>query len=180
MIDREEMTIAPNGEPIERQPKWRRDFPIDWPQDHYVARRDFTKFMVLTSFAFLAGQAWIAFQNLLRQRRGAPPLRRIASIGQLPVGGSMAFNYPGEHDTCLLVRTGEDSYVAFDQRCTHLSCAVIPEPERGRFLCPCHNGWFDIETGKPLAGPPRRPLARIKLEIINDEIFAAGVELTTI
>ncbi|MBK9316565.1 MAG: Rieske 2Fe-2S domain-containing protein [Acidobacteria bacterium] len=180
MTDREEMTIAPNGEPMELQPKWRRDFPVDWPQDHYVARRDFTKFMVLTSFAFLAGQAWIVLQNLLRQRRGVPPLRRIAGIGQLPVGGSLAFNYPGEHDTCLLVRIGDDSYVAFDQRCTHLSCAVIPEPERGRFLCPCHNGWFDIETGKPLAGPPRRPLARIRLEIVNDEIYAAGVELSTI
>src|SRR5579875_3286117 len=31
-------------------PAWRQDFPIDWPQDHYVARRDFTKFLVLTAF----------------------------------------------------------------------------------------------------------------------------------
>ena len=34
------------------QPAWRRDFPIDVPQEQYVARRDFTRFMMLTSAAF--------------------------------------------------------------------------------------------------------------------------------
>jgi hypothetical protein len=47
--DAEQVTIAPDGRPMEEQPAWRRDFPIDWPQDHYVERRDFMKFMVLTS-----------------------------------------------------------------------------------------------------------------------------------
>ncbi len=180
MTEREQITIPPDGRPLAEQPKWRRDFPIDWPQDHYVARRDFTKFMVLTSFAFVFGQFWIVVQNFLRERRGQLPLRQIATVHQLAVGQSLAFNYPAEHDTCLLVRTGEQSFVAFDQRCTHLSCAVVPEPEKKRFFCPCHNGSFDLETGSPLAGPPRRPLARIKLEIVNDEIYAAGVELSTV
>ena len=180
MTEREQITIPPDGRPLAEQPKWRRDFPIDWPQDHYVARRDFTKFMVLTSFAFVFGQFWIVVQNFLRERRGQLPLRQIATVHQLAVGQSLAFNYPAEHDTCLLVRTGEQSFVAFDQRCTHLSCAVVPEPEKKRFFCPCHNGSFDLETGSPLAGPPRRPLARIKLEIVNDKIYAAGVELSTV
>jgi Rieske Fe-S protein len=180
MTNREQITIPPDGRPTAEQPQWRRDFPIDWPEDHYVARRDFTKFMVLTSFAFVAGQTWIAAQNFLRGRRGQPPLRRIATTAQLAVGQSLAFTYPAEHDICLLVRTGENSYVAFDQRCTHLSCAVVPEANKKRFFCPCHNGSFDLETGKPLAGPPRRPLARIRLEIVNDAIYAAGVELSTV
>lgn len=130
MTEREQITIPPDGRPLAEQPKWRRDFPIDWPQDHYVARRDFTKFMVLTSFAFVFGQFWIVVQNFLRERRGQLPLRQIATVHQLAVGQSLAFNYPAEHDTCLLVRTGEQSFVAFDQRCTHLSCAVVPEPEK--------------------------------------------------
>jgi Rieske Fe-S protein len=180
LTNREQITIEPDGRPPEEQPKWRQDFPIDWPQDHYVARRDFTKFMVLTSFAFVAGQVWIVAQNFFRQRRGQPPMLQIATINQLAVGQSLAFTYPAEHDTCLLVRTGENSFVAFDQRCTHLSCAVVPEPDKKRFLCPCHNGSFDLENGKPLAGPPRRPLARIKLEIVNDAIYAAGVEVSTV
>lgn len=178
--NREQITIPPDGRPLDEQPKWRRDFPIDWPEDHYVARRDFTKFMVLTSFAFVVGQVWIVVQNFLRQRRGQPPMMKIAAHDQLAVGQSLVFNYPAHHDTCILVRTGENRFVAFDQKCTHLSCAVVAEPDKKRFLCPCHNGSFDLETGKPLAGPPRRPLPRINLEIINGVIYATGVELSTV
>jgi Rieske Fe-S protein len=178
--DREQITIPPDGRPIEEQPKWRQDFQIDWPQDHYVARRDFTKFMVLTSFAFVVGQFWVVAQNFMRQRRGHPPIRRIAGLSDLTIGQSLVFAYPEDRDKCLLVRTGENNFVAFGQECTHLACAVVPEPEKKRFLCPCHNGSFDLETGRPLAGPPRRPLPRIKLEIINNEIYAAGVEIRTV
>lgn len=49
----------PDGRSADEQPAWRDDFPIDWPEDHYVARRDYTKFMVLTSLAFAVGQLWI-------------------------------------------------------------------------------------------------------------------------
>ena len=102
--------------------------------------------------------------------------RQIAQLDQLAIGQSLTFDYPAQHDSCILVRTGENNFVAFSQKCTHLSCAVVPEPEKKRFLCPCHNGSFDLETGKPLAGPPRRPLPRIRLEIVNGAIYAVGVE----
>lgn len=180
MTEREQITIPPDGRPLEEQPKWRRDFPIDWPQDHYVARRDFTKFMVLTSFAFVVGQFWIVAQNFLRQRRGRPPLRRVVGLNELAIGQSLVFAYPKPEDKCVLVRTGEDRFVAFSQECTHLTCAVVPEPEKMRFFCPCHNGAFDLETGRPIAGPPRRPLPRVKLEIINGAIYATGVEFRAV
>ena len=68
--DHDRLTVAPDGRPEADQPRWRQDFPIDWPQDEYIARRDFTKFMVLTSFAFAVGQLWILAQNyLLRSRK---------------------------------------------------------------------------------------------------------------
>lgn len=177
---REQMTIPPDGKPLPDQPRWRRDFPIDWPEDQYVARRDFTKFLVLTSLAFVVGQFWIAWQNFLRRRQGRLPVAAIMPVNDLPVGGTRAFSYPGQHDPCLLVRTGEDRFLAFDQRCTHLACAVVPEVDRGRFYCPCHNGSFDLETGRPLQGPPRRPLPRITLEIRNGVIYATGVEASTV
>ena len=180
MTEREQITIPPDGRPLPEQPKWRRDFPIDWPQDHYVARRDFTKFMVLTSFAFVFGQFWIVVQNFLRERRGQLPMRQIAQVSDVPVGRSVLFNYPEAHDSCILVRTGENSFVAFSQKCTHLSCAVVPQPENKRFFCPCHEGAFDLESGRPIAGPPRRPLPRISLAVRNSAIYATGVEASTI
>ena len=47
--------------------------------------------------------------------------------------------------------------VAFSQQCTHLSCAVVPQPEQNRLFCPCHEGAFDLQSGRPIAGPPNRP-----------------------
>ncbi|MEZ4406025.1 MAG: hypothetical protein R3A52_06070 [Polyangiales bacterium] len=71
--DPDELSVAPDGRPRAQQPRWRKDFPIDWAQDQFVARRDFARFLVLTSGAFVAGQGWIAAQELVRRRRASPP-----------------------------------------------------------------------------------------------------------
>ncbi|MEP6767911.1 MAG: Rieske (2Fe-2S) protein [Acidobacteriota bacterium] len=173
----DQLSVPPDGRPYHDQPQWRNDFPIDWPQDELVSRRDFTKFLVLTSFAFVVGQAWIAAQNFLRRRRGRPPVRRIAALNAVPVGGALTFAYPEPHDACLLVRTAEDRFVAYSQKCTHLSCAVTPRPQENCLHCPCHNGFFDLATGTPTAGPPRRPLPRITLRIQDGSLYATGIEV---
>lgn len=178
--DLEDVTVAPDQRPMEAQPRWRRDFAIDWPEDHYVARRDFVKFLVLTSGAFVAGQAWIAAQSLVRARRPPPGRKRIAALSELPPGSAMVFAYPDRHDPCLLIRTRAGELLAYDQRCTHLSCAVVPRLDEGILHCPCHEGIFDLATGKNLAGPPPRPLPKIELEVAGDEIFAVGVVERTV
>jgi nitrite reductase/ring-hydroxylating ferredoxin subunit len=179
LIDREQITIAPDFAPAGVQPAWRQDFPIDWPQDLYVERRDFMKFMVLTSAAFTVGQLWIGVQNWWRRRGSEALILRVASIDDLAVGGAVVFNYPNEHEPCLLVRLTTSEFVAFSQKCTHLSCAVVPRPAEGSFYCPCHEGRFDLRTGVPTAGPPRRPLTRILLEMRGRDIFAVGIEERT-
>jgi Rieske Fe-S protein len=80
----------------------------------------------------------------------------------------------------VLVRLSEGELVAYSQKCTHLSCAVIPEPDQGGLRCPCHEGFFDLRSGSPTAGPPRRPLPRITLEIRGREIYATGIEVRTV
>ena len=177
--DHDRLTVPPDGRPEADQPRWRQDFPIDWPQDEYIARREFTKFMVLTSFAFAVGQLWILAQNYFRRSRRALPAREIAAVDEIPVGSSRIFNYPGEHEPALLVRLDESRFVAYDQRCTHLVCPVIPQIEAGRFHCPCHEGSFDLVSGRPLVGPPRRPLKRVRLEIRAGRVFATGIEERT-
>jgi nitrite reductase/ring-hydroxylating ferredoxin subunit len=178
--EREIHTLAPDGTPPERQPVWRRDFPIDWPQDHYVARRDFTKFMVLTSLAFAVGQFWIGAKNYLRKSRGKPPIVKVASLAALPVGGMVFFKYPEAHDGCVLIRTGVSTLLAYSRKCTHLACAVVPRPEHNEIHCPCHEGYFELSTGRPTAGPPQRPLPRITLEVRGGSVYAVGVEARTI
>jgi nitrite reductase/ring-hydroxylating ferredoxin subunit len=173
----DQLSVPPDGRPYHDQPQWRNDFPIDWPQDELVARRDFAKFLVLTSLAFVAGQIWIAFENWTRRRQGRHPVRRITNVEAVPVGGAVTFAYPQPEDACILVRTAEDRFVAYSQKCTHLSCAVTPQPRENCLHCPCHNGFFDLATGVPTAGPPRRPLPRIALEIRDGSLYATGIEL---
>src|SRR5262245_719448 len=179
LLDREQVTIPPDFRPLDAQPAWRQDFPIDWPQDLYVERRDFMKFMVLTSGAFVIGQLWIALENWYRHHSGQLPMQRIATADDIAVGSAVDFTYPTEHDPCVLVRLTEREFVAFGQKCTHLSCAVVPRPDEGSFYCPCHEGRFDLRTGVPIAGPPRRPLTRVLLEMHGRDIYAVGIEERT-
>jgi Rieske Fe-S protein len=176
----EQITMAPDWRPMESQPAWRTDFPVDWPQDHYVERRDFMKFMVLTSLAFTVGQFWIAAKDWWRSRQGAPPGVRLARLDDVPIGETRTFAYPTEHDPCVLVRTAERTLVAYSQRCTHLSCVVLPQVAEGRIRCPCHEGLFDLASGRPIAGPPRRPLSLVALDIRDGQIFATGVDERTV
>ena len=180
MPERDQITLPPDGRPPSEQPAWRKDFPVDWPQDQYVARRDFSKFMVLTSFAFVVGQMWIGVQNWFRRRRGTPSIVKVADLAAVPVGGALVFNYPGPHDPCLLIRPKEGSLLAYSQACTHLSCAVVPRVGQGSIHCPCHEGYFDLPTGRPISGPPQRPLTRIVVEVRQDGIYATGVERRTV
>lgn len=167
---------TPDGRPLEEQPRWRRDFAIDWAESDYASRRDLVKYIVLTSIAFVAGQAWIVGKILRGKGSSASPRSSIATVEELPVGGAKTFAYPEGSTPRLLVRTGPESFVAYDQQCTHLQCPVVPAFEHGKIHCPCHNGWFDLQTGAPLAGPPRRRLPRVLLEVSNNTVYATGVE----
>lgn len=168
-------TVPPNRSPEAEQPRWRRDFPIDWGEDDYVSRRDLIKYVVLTSGAFAVGQLWLVYKSLFGPRPSAGGSVAIASVEELPVGGAKTFTYPEGSTPRLLVRTAKDEFVAYDQQCTHLQCPVLPLVEQGKLHCPCHNGWFDLRTGNPLAGPPRRPLPRVRLRVLDDTVYATGL-----
>lgn len=178
--DTEQVTIAPDWRPMEEQPAWRTEFPVDLPEDQYVERREFMKFLVLTSLALTAGQFWIGLRHWWQGLSGGPPPQKVASLSDIPVGGVLTFDYPEASDACVLIRTGETAFVAYGQKCTHLSCPVQPDVERGVIHCPCHNGWFDLQSGRPLAGPPRRPLPLVKIELRGGDIFVSGVDERTV
>ncbi len=158
----------------EREPLWRDEFSIYTADERYVSRRQFTKFLVLTSLGMFAGNVWI----LVRSAFSKPvvyPQTTICRAGSLPVGGVWLFRYPTERDPCILVRPDEDTYVAYGQKCTHLSCAVFYSRENNRLECPCHEGYFSVRTGDVLQGPPPRPLPRVLLERRGEDIVAVGI-----
>jgi Rieske Fe-S protein len=158
------------------EPLWREEVSIFAGDERYVGRRQFAKFLVLTSLGMFVGNLWILAKTLVRRPGQRWPELPVARLSALPVGGAKLFSYPTANDPCLLVRYREDAWAAYAQRCTHLSCPVVWAPREGKLACPCHHGWFAVEDGRVLQGPPPRPLPRILLERRGDLLVAVGVD----
>jgi len=156
---------------------WKQDFPVPSGEDSYVTRREFTKFLGLTSLAFFVGTCATLGRKLVKRIRGEKPDGvAIAGLTELPIGGYKLFRYPTENDPCILLRLSEEQFVAFDQRCTHLSCPVIFQATTKQLVCPCHEGFFSAEDGRVLAGPPKRALARLSVVTQNAQVWVRGGE----
>ncbi len=78
---------------------------------------------MLTSFGMFVGNIWILIRSIF-YKTPAYPQQAVAQIGEIPIGGVKLFGYPTEEDHCIMIRTAEDEYVSYSQKCTHLSCAV--------------------------------------------------------
>src|SRR3954447_8690505 len=156
-------------------PLWRDEFSVHTVDERYVNRRQFTKFLTLTSFGMLAGNLWILARSAFH-RAPAYPRLAVASVDELAVGGVKIFAYPSADDPCILVRTAAESFVAYSQKCTHLSCAVYYEKEQNRLECPCHQGFFSVTDGAVLQGPPQRALPRVALEMKDGQLLAVRME----
>jgi Rieske Fe-S protein len=157
------------------EPLWKEEVSYRAADEETVGRRQFVKFTLLTSLAMFAGNLWILLRSWLR-RETRTREQRIAHAGELAVGEVKLFRYPGPEDPCLLVRVEPDVWVAYGQKCTHLSCAVFYSRAADRIECPCHNGIFSVRTGEVLQGPPPRPLPRIRLARRSDAIVAIGID----
>ena len=155
--------------------KWRDDFPVEWEGDNYVSRREMVKFLTLGSL-FLAVANWFTAFASKFIRRGSQKRQLLAASEDLKRNGSVLFRYPTAKDPCIAVRTAEGKLVAYSQVCTHLSCAVVYDKSEQSLFCPCHNGRFSLDQGAPIAGPPTRPLPRIKVEELDGRIYATERE----
>jgi Rieske Fe-S protein len=151
--------------------RWRRAFPYHWDADDLVSRRELLRLAVLASGALFGGTAVLAALGWIDNRRRGTP-RPIVAASQVPEGTAHYFNYPEPDDQAVLLHLPGGEFVAFSQKCTHLSCAVYYQPERERLYCPCHEGVFDVRTGDATAGPPQRRLPQIPLRRDGDMLVA--------
>jgi Rieske Fe-S protein len=156
-------------------PAWAEEFSVYAAEDAYVQRRQFTKFLVMTSAGMVAGNAWIWLKAVTAEERRAWPEAVVARASEFGPGTVRFFSYPGPHDPCILVRRTNGEFTAFSQKCTHLSCAVYYAAARDRLECPCHEGYFSASNGRVLQGPPPRPLPQIRLEQRGDDLVAVGM-----
>jgi len=155
---------------------YQSDFPYDREEEAQVTRREFCNFLGVTSAALFVGATGFAAKTVLESKQTElfTPAR-IEGAELLSPGSALNFRYPTAKDTAILVRLLDGSYRAFGQKCTHLSCPVYFDRSHQRLECPCHEGAFEIETGKVLHGPPPRPLDEVTLDVrANGEVWAVG------
>lgn len=157
------------------EPLWKEEFSVHAANERYVTRRQLTKFLVLTSLGMFVGNLWILIRSIF-QKPPVFPERAVAQVGEIPIGGVKLFTYPSKEDHCILVRIGEDQYVGYSQKCTHLSCAVYFSQKNNCLECPCHQGFFSIKDGAVLQGPPSRPLPRVVLQRRGEQLVATSMD----
>ena len=122
---------AAGGQPGD--PLWRDEFPLTSEGEDFVARRDFTRYLIAASGVFAAGAVGAGTWATM-QRANSGKAMPIVEVGDIPEDGEYLFKYPGDDDPAILVRLPNGALRAFTQKCTHLGCVVYFEAddEEGR------------------------------------------------
>jgi cytochrome b6-f complex iron-sulfur subunit len=165
-----------NDSPLPSKPPWDVDFPIERVEAEHVSRREFAKFLCLVSGGLTVGSGWVAVKDRLFPRRRIEGEVWVCRTGDVPPGGTRGFRVLGGKVPYILIHLETGEWRAFEQKCTHLACAVYYQPSRGAIECPCHNGWFDARTGAVLQGPPPRPLPQLRVTVRGEEIYVSEME----
>ncbi|MDQ0200567.1 Rieske 2Fe-2S domain-containing protein [Neobacillus ginsengisoli] len=152
---------------------------INRNNERKLDRRGFMKTLVGAAGVFaISSLPWgaLAAKELAGLGNKEYPKKKITDVKSVAVGDAVDFAFPGEHDSAILIRLSENKYVAYQNACTHLRCPVFWKKDEGEMICPCHHGKFDVKTGEPIAGPPRRPLPEIHVKVENGAVYAVGVK----
>ncbi len=160
----------------QQEPHWNEDFPIRRTDATRVNRREFAKFLCLVSGGLAAGSAYVAIKSNFFPSAELNGKHFICKKEEVPVGGTRTFVIAGSNVPYILIHLENGELHAYEQKCTHLSCAVFYKPGTEKIECPCHNGWFDAKTGENIAGPPPRPLPKLQVFLEGNEIYVKAIE----
>jgi cytochrome b6-f complex iron-sulfur subunit len=103
-----------------------------------------------------------------REGSAAERIVRVGLLEDLPIGEGRLVR----HGTrpFYVVRTEAERVIALSAVCTHMRCILGYDRERRGFVCPCHDGRFDL-AGNVLSGPPPRALPTYAVSVRAGEVF---------
>jgi Rieske Fe-S protein len=144
----------------------------------HLNRRDFIK-VVMTTLGSIMGifiglpiVAYIISPALIKQE--IEEWIPIGSLEDFPLGIPTLNNFTrtkvnGWETTSksyglYVWRKSNAELVVFSNVCTHLSCLASWQEDVNEYVCPCHDGHYDID-GNVTKGPPPRPLDRYEHKI---------------
>ena len=151
----------------------RRTFIANLTDDR-IPRRQFAKYLTAAGLAAALGGLVL----FVRARKNSYPVKVVAHVGDIPVGGMKIISYPNDEHPCFLLHPAEGTFLAFSRLCTHAACPIFYRPEDHIFACPCHGGVFSAVDGSVFGGPPPKPLPRVSLEVRGEDLVATGMVQT--
>lgn len=158
-----------------KEQQWKRDFPLQRGKAVEVTRRDFAKFLCLVSGGLAMGNGFVAAKAVFSAEEEIEE-QRVCKKSDIPKGGTRSFVLEGSTIPYILIHLESGEFVCYEQKCTHLSCAVYYKPNTGKIECPCHNGWFNALTGEVLQGPPPRALPKLEVIVKGEEIYVRSLK----
>lgn len=168
--------MAENKNFKDRSPNWKRDFPVDQEEATHVSRREFAKFLGLLSGALAMGNGAIVVKSMAFPHKSLEGEHFVCNAADLAPGEMHQFEIEGNKTIpYILIHLPEGGWRAFEQKCTHLACAVRYRADIDRIECPCHRGYFDARTGIVIEGPPPRPLPQLEAFEINGKIYVKAM-----
>jgi len=162
-------------------------------------------FLTAAALAVPAVTALLAYLNPVRQRSAGGKFYRMTTLAVLPEDGTPrrfpviadrvdAWNrYPQEAIGSVFIRRTDDEkqpVEAFQVVCPHAGCTITFEStdEGGRFVCPCHEAYFNIAGERTQStSPSPRDMDTLEAEVrdggevwVKYQNFVTGTSQKTI
>lgn len=166
------MAYKDAGNQPEEVPAWKSDFPIQMERMTHVSRREFAKFLGLLSGTLAVCNGAIVIKALAFPAKPLEGKHFVCNKHEVPVGEMFQFQIEGTKVIpYILIHLEENQWRAFEQKCTHLACAVRYREDLQKIECPCHHGFFSPDTGEVLQGPPPRPLPQLEVVVEGEKVY---------
>jgi cytochrome b6-f complex iron-sulfur subunit len=139
-----------------------------------LSRRKFVKAgMAVAGAAYAAALGYPLYRYLASPAERAAALAAVKEVAldgadKLPREAALMFKFAGR--PAMLLHHADDTWTALTAVCTHLGCTVQFDKERKAIYCACHGGVYDAKTGANISGPPPKPLAQYKAQILPGKV----------
>jgi cytochrome b6-f complex iron-sulfur subunit len=134
------------------------------------SRRDFMANIILGTGTVL-GLGSLAYPFLEYLYPVVPPIKLVevpaGKPDDIPPDGVLLVQLP---EGPVMLQKTDNEVRALSAICTHLGCTVQWHPEEKKFICPCHQGFYDF-NGNVLSGPPPRPLEKLPVKLRDGQVF---------
>lgn len=161
-----------------KMPNWKRDFPIRQEEATHISRREFAKFLGILSGSLALGNGAVVVKSIAFPGNDPEGEYFVCNESEVAVGQMKQFvlEHAVREIPYILIHLDKGEWRSFEQKCTHLSCAVRYRADIDQIECPCHHGYFDSRTGAPLQGPPPRALPELAVRVRDGKVYVAAKE----